>query len=204
MTFFSLFFFIFYFHYLNFKKTLIVNPVREALDYYRKLNEASRRNLEQPASPTPAAATPVSSAHDIQEKESSPPAASADQQYSTTISNSIEDERKNSLQQMDHPIIVGAAPSTPISRERYYYNTKREGGGALFLQGEIFFNCITQPSSDVTTWLFFVLFPRQQCCRTLRDNREREELGRIPRRVSFFFFHVKSQSDIGKRKSFCV
>ena len=81
---------------------------------------------------------------------------------------------------------------------------KKRRGGALFLQGEIFFNCITQPSSDVTTWLFFVLFPRQQCCRTLRDNREREELGRIPRRVSFFFFHVKSQSDIGKRKSFCV
>ncbi len=105
------------------------------MDYYRKLNEASRRNLEQPASPTPAAA----SAHDIQEKESSPPAAaSADEsanskqqlqkQYSTTISNSIEDERKNSLQQMDHPIIVGARPTTPISRERYYYNMETVGG----------------------------------------------------------------------------
>jgi hypothetical protein len=91
------------------------------LDYYRKLNEASRRNLEQPT--TPVAATPVSSAHDIQEKEAAPSTTdesrSREQQLQHTIS--IEDEKKNSIQQqqLDHPIIVGAAPTTPINRERY-------------------------------------------------------------------------------------
>ena len=68
------------------------------MDYYRKLNEASRRNVEQPASP--AAATPVSLS---EEKECGPPVD--EQQLQQTAS--IECER------------ISAAPATPISRERY-------------------------------------------------------------------------------------
>jgi hypothetical protein len=100
------------------------------LDYYRKLNEASRRNLEQPASPTPPATSVSSAAHDcVQEKEATPfstDESTGSQQRSKAShqliqqrsATSIEDDRKNNLQ-MDHPLIVGAAPTTPISRERY-------------------------------------------------------------------------------------
>ncbi|XP_057365554.1 high affinity cGMP-specific 3',5'-cyclic phosphodiesterase 9A-like [Daphnia carinata] len=88
--------------------TLIVNPVREALDYYRKLNEASRRNLEQPASPTPAVNEQKETTASIADSSS---IKSSEQQAGQHL---LDNEGKT----MDHPTIVGATPTTPISRER--------------------------------------------------------------------------------------
>ncbi|XP_032793527.2 high affinity cGMP-specific 3',5'-cyclic phosphodiesterase 9A isoform X2 [Daphnia magna] len=90
--------------------TLIVNPVREALDYYRKLNEASRRNLEQPASPTPAVNEQKETTASIADSSS---IKSSEQQAGQHL---FDNEGKT----MDHPTIVGATPTTPISRERSF------------------------------------------------------------------------------------
>lgn len=97
---------------------MIVNPVREALDYYRKLNEASRRNLEQPASPINDNGSPSTD-------ESSGPIRSEQQQ----TTHPDPDERKTLEQQPEQQQMVGGFhPTTPISRERYvidYPNSRR-------------------------------------------------------------------------------
>ncbi|KAI9560111.1 hypothetical protein GHT06_014121 [Daphnia sinensis] len=90
--------------------TLIVNPVREALDYYRKLNEASRRNLEQPASPTPAANEQKETSASIADSSS---IKSSEQQAGQHL---LDNEGKT----VEHPTIVAATPTTPISRERSF------------------------------------------------------------------------------------
>ena len=90
---------------------LIVNPVREALDYYRKLNEASRRNLEQPGSPPADSSQPVAGP-----AEDSTAAARPTSEQPV---HPAEDERKA----VDPPRHqqISAPPTTPISRERYIY-----------------------------------------------------------------------------------